>query len=120
MYGDFCYTGFMKVLKFTPELCLLILDGEKVATWRLFDDKDLQAGDEIEFVNKETLEVFGRGEITHLKTKTLGTLEDSDWEGHERYKSVEAMYEAYRGYYGDKVGPDSELKIIDFTFQPVK
>lgn len=106
----------MKTLKFTPELCELILKGEKTSTWRLLDDKDLQAGDRIEFINKETLETFGAGEITNVKTKTLGTLEESDWEGHERYGSDEEMYSTYRSYYGDKVGPDTELKIIDFIF----
>ena len=108
----------MKSLKFKPELCKLILQGEKTVTWRLFDDKDLQVGDEIQFVNKETLKSFGEGAITKIVVKTLETLEEADWEGHERYSSEEEMYNIYRSYYGDNVGPETELKIIDFTFQP--
>ncbi len=108
----------MKTLKFKPHLCQQILDGEKTATWRLFDDKDLEEGDEINFVNKETLESFGKGYIKELKIKSLGTLVEGDWEGHERFASEEEMYETYKSYYGDKVGPDSELKIIDFSFKP--
>lgn len=110
----------MKTLKFKAELCRQIMRGEKTATWRLFDDKDLQAGDQVEFINKETMERFGRGEIVEVKTKTLGSLEDTDWDGHERYVSEAEMYREYRSYYGDRVGPDSELKIIKFTFQPLK
>jgi len=106
----------MKIMKFKPHLCKQILTGEKTATWRLFDDKDLSEGDEIEFMNKETMTIFGRGSITTLRIKTLGTLVESDWEGHERFDSEEEMYEVYKSYYGDKVGPDSELKIIDFEF----
>jgi len=35
----------MKTVKFRPDLAQLIMDGKKTTTWRLFDDKDLQAGD---------------------------------------------------------------------------
>lgn len=108
----------MKTLKFTPQLCEQILSGEKTSTWRLFDDKDLQTGDELEFINKETMETIGTAVIRSLYIKTLSTLDDTDWEGHERYPSEEAMYEAYRGYYGDKVTRDTEVKIISFDFKP--
>jgi len=108
----------MKTLKFAPELCEKILSGEKTATWRLFDDKDLQVGDVVEFANKQTAVVIGSAIIYSLKTKTLGTLEESDWKGHERYSTETEMYETFKGFYGDGVGPDTEVKIIDFTFQP--
>jgi hypothetical protein len=110
----------MKTLKFTPQLCEEIVRGTKTSTWRLFDDKDLQIGDQLEFLNKETLGVIGTGVITSLYNKTLSTLNEEDWAGHERYVSDEAMYEAYRGYYGDRVTKDTEIKIITFKFQPSK
>ncbi|MEZ4200695.1 MAG: ASCH domain-containing protein [Candidatus Paceibacterota bacterium] len=108
----------MKTLKFTPELTEKILTGEKTSTWRLFDDKDLQGGDELIFVNKETGKAFGTATIINLYTKTLGTLEDKDWEGHERFASEEEMYATYRTYYGDKVNSNSEVKVITFVFKP--
>ncbi len=107
----------MKTIKFKPHLCEQILAGEKTATWRLFDDKNLTVGDSIEFVNKQTKEVFGTGKITNLKIKTLGTLEESDWEGHERFDSEEEMYNTYQSYYGQTVGSNTEVKIIHFTFR---
>lgn len=106
----------MKTLKFTPELCEQILAGTKTSTWRLFDEKDLTVGDKINFENIATLESFGTGEITQLRAKTFGTLEESDWTGHERFVSDEAMYATYRQYYGDRVTPETKVKIIYFTF----
>lgn len=57
----------MKTLKFESKLCDLIIQGEKITTWRLFDDKNLTEGDEFELVNYETKEGFGFGIITKLK-----------------------------------------------------
>ena len=110
----------IKKLKFRPALCTQILKGEKTTTWRIHDDKNLSVGDQIEFVNWETGVVFGSGTITGLKVKTLGTLEETDWIGHEKFASEAEMYETYKTYYGDSVGPESELKIINFTFQPTQ
>ncbi len=106
----------MKTLKFTPDLCVQILSGTKTSTWRLFDDKDLQVGDELIFVNKETLKSFGTALITSVVIKTLGTLEEADWAGHERFASDEVMYQTYRSFYGDKVSADTEVKLLQFTF----
>ncbi len=109
----------MKTLKFYPHLVKQIIEGDKTSTWRLFDDKDLQVNDVLTFINKETGEVFGSATLTSLKVKTLGTLEESDWLGHEKFASDEEMYETYRNYYGDKVNPDSEVKILTFDFKPL-
>ena len=108
----------MKTLKFAPNLVPLILSGEKTTTWRLFDDKDLKQGDTLLFLNKETGEEFGTAIITSLTTRTLSTLEEGDWAGHEKFASEEEMYASYKKYYGDKVGPNSEVKILTFAFTP--
>ncbi len=107
----------MKSLKFAPHLVKKILSGEKTSTWRLFDDKDLQEGDELTFINKETEETFGKGKIISLYSKTLGTLEESDWNGHEKFASEEELYTSYKQYYGDKVRPETEVKILSFEFR---
>lgn len=108
----------MKSLKFTPALCEQILSGEKTSTWRLFDEKELQSGDVVEFINKETGKMVGTAILTNVRLKKLGTLDEVDWAGHERFASESEMYETYRRYYGDKVGPDTEVKLIDFDFSP--
>ncbi len=108
----------MKSLKFRDFLVPLVLSGEKTATWRLFDDKNLQVGDELEFINSNTAEKFGEGIITAVREKTLGTLVDADFEGHEKFESEQSMYEHYQMYYKDKeVGPDTVLKIITFALK---
>ena len=53
--------NIMKTLKFAPELCEQIITGTKTSTWRLFDDKDLTVGDELQFINKESGICFGGG-----------------------------------------------------------
>lgn len=108
----------MKTLKFTPELCEQILKGEKTSTWRLFDDKDIRTNDELAFVNKATGEIIGLANVERLKIKTLGTLEEEDWDGHERYVSSDEMLKQYKQYYGDGVSLETEVKIIAFVFQP--
>lgn len=109
----------MKTLKFTADLTAKILDGEKTSTWRLFDDKDLKKGDELIFISKETLKEFGKARITSLTIKTLGSLTDQDWIGHERFASEEEMYVTYKMYYGDRVNENSEVKILTFDFKPL-
>ncbi len=110
----------MKTLKFAPDLVLKILAGEKTSTWRLFDDKDLIKGNELLFLNKETSEPFGTAVITTLTTRTLGTLTNEDWVGHEKFASEEEMYATYRKYYGDEVDKDSEVKILAFEFTKLR
>ena len=105
----------MKTSKFRPELAILILEGKKVTTWRLFDDKDLRVGDELELINKETMKPFARAMIIEAKEKPLKDLTDADWEGHERFSSEEEMYKKYREYYpGHEIGPETTVKIIHF------
>lgn len=106
-----------KTLKFTPELVLKIISGEKTSTWGLFDDKDLKVGDMLLFINKQTGQVFGKATITSLRLKTLRTITDEDWVGHERFASEKEMYKTYRQYYGDKVNEQSEVKILTFEFK---
>lgn len=105
----------MKTLKFMPNLVPLILSGAKKCTWRLFDDKDLKKEDKLILINKETGIEFAKAVITKVKEKRLGDLNDSDYDGHERFENEEKMYETYKSYYGDKVTSDTIIKIIDFN-----
>lgn len=110
----------MKTLKFAPNLVPLVLSGEKTSTWRLFDDKDLQKGDELILINKETGEEFAKATILNTREKKLKDLEESDFEGHEKFESEEKMYEAYKSYYGDKVSSDTVVKIVNFKINTIK
>jgi hypothetical protein len=106
-----------KTMKFRDVLADLVLAGEKTSTWRLFDDKDLQAGEEVEFINWNTGEKFAEAVLVSVREKQLGTLEPADFEGHEKFESAQAMYDAYRTYYGREVGPETAVKIIQFELK---
>lgn len=104
----------MKTLKFDDQLAQAILRGEKDSTWRLFDDKELSPGDPLRLVNKDSGEEFAQASILSVLEKPLGEVVEADFGGHERYPSLDAMIEKFRGYYGDKVTPESRIKIIRF------
>lgn len=105
----------MKKIKFTDKLSKMILIGEKTSTWRLFDDKDLQVGDELILVNKESGEEIAEALIEKMQEKKLGELDDRDWEGHNRYDNEAAMLRDFQDFYPDhKVAIDTPVKIINF------
>ena len=107
----------MKTLKFKSHLVPLVLSGEKDVTWRLFDDKDLQPGDELELINKDSMKKFGEATIVGIREKTLGDITDADFDGHEKFESTEKMHETYRLFYGDRVTPETIVKIIQFKLK---
>ena len=105
----------MKTLKFKDYLVPKVLDGSKVTTWRLFDDKNLSIGDELLFINSDSGKEFATVEIIMVQEKKLGEIDDGDFKkGHEKYKDQEDMLAHYRGYYGEGVGLNSLIKIISF------
>lgn len=104
----------MKTLKFESDLAPKILSGEKTTTWRLWDDKDLEVGDEVEFINRSNGEVFTKATLTKVYEKPFRDLTPEDWLGHEEFPSREEMYKTYSGYYRRKVTPDTIVKIIHF------
>jgi hypothetical protein len=104
----------MKTLKFRHHLAKEIIAGKKNVTWRLFDDKDLKVGENIELLYWETKEKFADAEIIEIYEKKLKEIEEKDFDGHERFNSEEEMLETYRKYYGDKVDQNTVVKIIRF------
>jgi len=104
----------MKTLKFREQLASDVLKGEKTATWRLFDDKDLKVGDIVELVVWETNEKFAKVEITEVTEKNLGDVEENDYEGHEKFQDKESMLKSYQQYYGDKVNFSTLAKLVRF------
>lgn len=103
-----------KSLKFTEDLIPLILSGEKTSTWRLFDDKDLTVGDELNLIDRSNGQSFGRAVIAEVSEKALGNLTLEDKEGHESFNSDQEMYNTYKNYYNQEVGPETIVKIVRF------
>ena len=105
---------YMKTLKFRHNLVHKILDGSKNVTWRLFDDKDLQTGDQLEFIDWETRNKFAEAEIVGVREKKLGEISKKDFEGHEKYGNKQEILQHYRECYGEKVNMDTVIKIVEF------
>lgn len=104
----------MKTLKFRSHLAKEIQEGRKTVTWRIFDDKDLSEGDQLELLGWESGEKFAEAEIIRVREKKLGQIKESDFEGHEKYSNPEIMLQHYREYYGNKVTMDTPIKMVDF------
>ena len=104
----------MKTLKFRKELSELILKNEKTTTWRIFDDKNIEEGDRIQFLVWETKEIFAEAKITKVIEKKFKDLQEDDLEGHEKFVSKEEMYATYSTYYDKTVDENTLVKIIKF------
>jgi uncharacterized LabA/DUF88 family protein/uncharacterized protein YqfB (UPF0267 family) len=105
----------IKTLKFMKELADLILKGEKTVTWRLFDDKELRVDDILNLQISETGKDFAKAKIVDVREKKLGEVDAEDYVGHEGFSSQDEMLKTYKGYYGDKVNLDTQVKIIKFS-----
>lgn len=104
----------MKSLKFAPNLVSLILNREKTITWRLFDDKDLQIGDNLELVNFENKEVFAKAIILNIENKKICDLSGDDLRKNS-YIDMNHVLSVNRKLYGDTVDMNTEVKIIEFA-----
>lgn len=92
----------------------MILLGKKNSAWRLFDDKNLSEGDDIELREFGAQNAFATARITKVVEKKFSQLTKTDKEGHEAYGSDQEMYDTYSGYYDTEVGPDTYVKLIWF------
>lgn len=103
----------MKPLKFAEPLPQKVLDGKKDTTWRIDDEREITANDKLSLRNTDD-EEFGKARVLWIKITTFGRLTREDKEGHESFESEEDMYKTYENYYDQKVGPETEVKVIKF------
>lgn len=114
----------MKKLKLDHELANLVKKGEKTATWRLYDDKDIHVNDDLELIDKvdpgnpETWQAIGIARVDKVLERRLGELTEEEKAGHEQYTTKEEMLKTIQGYYGPQVTLQTPLKVIHFTFKP--
>lgn len=104
-----------KNLKFVPNLVDLILTGKKTSTWRLWDDKNLQVGDIVDFLEFGSLKHFATAKIDKVIERKLGELTLEEMSGHEVYQDKEEMYKKFSEYYQKPVDSGSLVKVIWFT-----
>lgn len=101
-------------LNFWTDLIDQILSGEKHNTWRIWPDKYVLVGDELDLVNEYTGRVFGRARIMEKCVKKFMDLTSNDKEGHEKFGSEDEMYQFYSDYYEIPVDERTEITVIKF------
>lgn len=104
----------MKSLKFASDLVPLVLSGEKTVTWRLWDDKDIQEGDELSLIKRPEMTEFGKAVVISVYEKEMRDISDKDFDGHEKFASKEEMYKTYSKYYEREVNGSTIVKIVRF------
>ena len=111
----------MKTLKLDHSLADMVRRGDKTATWRIYDDKDISVNDEVEFLDKVdpqnpgTWVSVGTVRIDLVIEKRLGDITSDDFDGHEEFTSREEMLQTYQKYYGPQVTYETPIKMIHFT-----
>lgn len=111
----------MKTIKLDHQLANDVRSGIKTVTWHMYDDKNLSVNDEIELIDKvdpqnpSTWVPIGDAVIDTIIEKRLGAVVESDFQGHEKFTTRDAMLQTYQGYYGQGVTFDTPIKIIHFT-----
>lgn len=103
----------MKTIKFRSDFIESILNRGKTTTWRLFDDKDFQIGDEVEFINWESKEKFAEAMITDMQIKLVKELAEEELLAHG-YLTLEEMIKSHNEYYDNKVNFNTEVKLLSF------
>jgi len=103
----------MKYLRFAEPLPRLVLGGEKDTTWRINDNKNIMASDQLSLIDNDGQE-FAKAKVLWIKETIFKNLTNEDLEGHEKFSSEEGMYQTYSRYYNMKVEPKTKVKIIKF------
>jgi len=103
----------MKVLKFANDMPERILSGEKTATWRINDEKNISVGDDLSLCRPDGKE-FTRAKVIFVRVAAFEELSDDVKISHEKYKSDKEMYDTFSGFYKMEVTPKTKVKIIKF------
>jgi len=102
----------MKYLKFAPKHIPAILSGEKTATWRVFDDKDLTTGDAAAFVNAQTDAIFAYALLSSVTEKCIADINEEDWRLQAAVQcSLEELCSSFSRIYARPVSPDTRVKM---------
>lgn len=106
----------MKSLKFTAEQIPEIEQGRQTSTWRIFDDKELSVGDELQFINCDNATVFGYGLVGQIVIKRIKDLNEFDQDGHKKYDNLGQIITEFTRFYGPGVTADTIIKVVKYSF----
>lgn len=112
----------MKQLKFEHQFAEDIKSGNKSATFRVNDDKDIKPGDIVELVDKvsgdhpSTWEIPGELEITSVSKMKISDLTKEHMLRAEAFANTEEMVQLFKRFYGEHITKDTLVTILSFTF----
>lgn len=115
----------MKTLKLDHVLAQQVLRGEKTVTWRIYDDKNISVGDEVQLIdkvdpkNRAQWQVIGIATIEAVVEKRIKDITAEDMEGHAHYASTADIVQEFQQYYGSEVDEQTPVKLIYFSFVPI-
>lgn len=112
----------MKQLKFEHIYAQDIVAGEKQATLRVHDDKNIHIGDHIEIVDKvdpdhpTKWQVPGKLVITGANQLKISELDSEQLKHTEHFASVDEMIQTFRRFYGDHISDKTMVSMFDFDY----
>ncbi len=112
-----------KQIKFDHQQAHDIRAGQKTATLRFFDDKNIRVGDALEVIDKVEGDNpaswlrIGKMHITEVLEKLVKDIYEGDWAGTETYPTQTDFLETMSDLYKQPIGQDTSLKIVRFRFE---
>ena len=114
----------MKQLKFEKSFAEAIKSGDKNATFRVNDDKDIRVGDKVQLVEKinrdkpTTWMIPGELKISEIKEVVLSELKDHKEFRGESFRNVDEMVQSFRRFYGEHIDSNSVVLVFKFDYDP--
>lgn len=106
-----------KTIKFKEYLVSPILEGKKVSTWRLFDDKKLEVNNLIHLQNSDSGKDFALAVITSIDEKTFDQIKLEEYDGIENFKNKDEMINHFKKFYGEGVNRNTIIKVVNFSLK---
>lgn len=113
----------MKTLKLNHNSALQVREGQKTSTLRIFDEKHISVGDQVELIDKvdpkrpDSWVVFGFAAVDAVIEKRLRDIDHTNIDGHDAYMTRQDMLDDLRRYYGESITEETPVKIISFSFK---
>lgn len=109
-----------KSLKFRADSVTAIRRGEQTVTLRLFDEKALAPGDDLELIDARYGTAFATATVDAVTERTLGSLTANMLTPYEQFTSLDSMYTTFSDYYSREVDPETPVKVVQFTLTGIE
>jgi ribonuclease HI len=114
----------MKQLKFEHTFAKAIKAGNKTATFRINDDKDIRLNDVLQLVDKvdanhpTTWTIPGEIHINDVAMVPFEKLSKEQISSAESFASTQEMLQTFRRFYGEHISGETPVLVIGFTYEP--